>query len=92
MRANVKPLTHWAIYKQYKMRVTSRSADQVDGIFTTPVGEVTFQYNPITMTIRLSGRMTDQVSGKIPGQLSGLLSVQIIQINEHGWETEKTNL
>ena len=72
MRANVKPLTHWAIYKHYKMRVTSRNTDQVDGIFTTPSGEMSFEYNPIKMTIHMIG--------------------QIVQINEHGWETEKTIL
>ena len=51
MRANVKPLTHWLIYKGYTVRFTSRSPDHVTGVMTTPGGAAQFTYNPQTMQI-----------------------------------------
>ena len=53
MRANVKPLTHWAIYKGYKMRILQRAADEVSGIFTTADGQVPFRYDAIGMVVYL---------------------------------------
>lgn len=56
MRANVKPLVHWTIYKGYKIRYTDRSAAQVKGILTTPEGEQDFRFDPATLTISLPDR------------------------------------
>lgn len=53
MRANVKPLTHWVIYKQYKVRFKERSPQIVTGILTMPEGEVAFLYEPANMVIYL---------------------------------------
>ena len=53
MRANVKPLTHWAIYRRYKLRYTSRAPSQVTGVLTTPAGEVIFTYDAHSYTIYL---------------------------------------
>ena len=53
MRPNVKALTHWVIYKHYKVRFKERTAKAVTGILTTPEGEVPFTYDPQTMSIRL---------------------------------------
>jgi hypothetical protein len=47
MSANVKPLTHWAIYKGYKLRFRSRTPEQVSGILTDQAGvELVFVYAP----------------------------------------------
>ena len=56
MRPNVKPLTHWLIYKGYTVRFGQRSTDSVRGIITTPEGDLAFDYAPQTMIIRLPNR------------------------------------
>ena len=54
MSANVKPLTHWAIYKGYKLRFRSRSREHVAGLLTSAEGvEMTFEYSPAEYIIRL---------------------------------------
>jgi len=53
MRANVKPFTYWVMHKGYAVRYRRRSPTLVDGILTTPDGELHFEYNPTSMTIRL---------------------------------------
>ena len=53
MRANVKPLTHWIIYKQYTVRFTQRQPHEVRGVLTTPAGAVEFRYEPHEMRIHL---------------------------------------
>lgn len=56
MRVDVKALTHWVIYKGYRIRFTQRSAAAVAGILTTPDGgELAFTYDPATNTVRLPG-------------------------------------
>ena len=42
MRANVKPLTHWIIYKGYTVRFATRTPAEVTGTLTTPAGPVDF--------------------------------------------------
>ena len=55
MRVDVKALTHWVIYKGYRVRFTQRSA-AVAGILTTPDGgELAFTYDPATRTVRVPG-------------------------------------
>lgn len=56
MRANVKPLTHWLIYRGYSVRFGRRRPELVQGILTTPEGDVPFDYAPQTMTIHLPDR------------------------------------
>lgn len=53
MGANVKPLTHWIIYRGYRVRFRERSAERVTGTLTTPHGPVDFVYAPATMTVTL---------------------------------------
>jgi hypothetical protein len=53
MRANVKPLTHWIIYKGYSVRFGRRSSQEVDGILTTESGPLPFRYEPQTRIIHL---------------------------------------
>jgi len=53
MRANVKPLTHWIIYRQYTVRFTHRSPEEVRGVLQTPDGAVEFRYEPQRMVIHL---------------------------------------
>lgn len=53
VRNSVKPLTHWAVYKGYRMRYTARSTDEVRGVLTTPDGPIAFAYDPVARTIRL---------------------------------------
>lgn len=53
MRANVKPLTHWIIYKKYTVRFQERTSQAVTGILTTAAGEVPFRYDPQQKTIQL---------------------------------------
>ncbi|HQY93791.1 MAG: hypothetical protein WAU00_03625 [Caldilinea sp.] len=56
MRIDVKPLTHWVIYKGYRVRFTSRSAARVAGILTTQDGgEIDFIYDPATRMVQLPG-------------------------------------
>ncbi len=57
MRVNVKPFTHWVIYKKYTVRFQSRSPQQVRGILTTPTGEVPFTYLPQSLQIELPTTM-----------------------------------
>jgi spore germination cell wall hydrolase CwlJ-like protein len=52
MRSNVKPLTHWIIYRGYKVRFTQRTPQQVAGILTTPTGEVAFTYDPLAQRVQ----------------------------------------
>ena len=57
MRANVKPLTHWVIYKGYSMRVTARSPATVAGWLTLPGGaQLAFRYDPAARVVALPGR------------------------------------
>jgi hypothetical protein len=52
--ANVKPLTHWAIYKGYKLRFRSRAAARVTGVLTDAEGVVTpFDYLPAERLVQL---------------------------------------
>ena len=53
MSVAVKALTHWIIYKGYKVRFKTRTPTLVTGILTTPAGEVTFRYVPQTRQITL---------------------------------------
>lgn len=53
MRASVKPLTHWVIYKGYKVYFTARDAGSVEGVLTTPAGKVPFHYDPADLRINL---------------------------------------
>jgi hypothetical protein len=54
MRANVKPLVHWAIYKGYKIRYTGRSATHVQGVLTTPNSEQSFNYDSVNLIITVA--------------------------------------
>lgn len=56
MRANVKPLTHWIIYKKYTVRFQQRKPTVVTGILFTPEGELPFTYHPQEMRITLPDR------------------------------------
>jgi hypothetical protein len=53
MRANVKPLTHWIIYKGYTVRFGRRSPQEVTGVLKTPQGEIAFRYDPQAMIVTL---------------------------------------
>jgi hypothetical protein len=53
MRINVKPLTHWIIYRGYKVRFTERMPGCVTGVLTRPDGEVSFQYDPNAQRVDL---------------------------------------
>ena len=53
MAVDVKALTHWIIYKGYKVRFTARTPTLVTGILTTAAGEVSFRYVPQTRQITL---------------------------------------
>lgn len=56
MKIDVKPLTHWAIYKGCKLRFRSRSPGSVSGVLTRPEGsEVVFDYKPETLILHLPG-------------------------------------
>ena len=57
MRANVKPLTHWIIYKGYTVRFAKRTPAEVTGTLTTPDGPVDFSYAPDAMRIELPTRV-----------------------------------
>lgn len=57
LRANVKPLTHWLIYKRYNVRFSRRSPQEVTGTITTPENvEIPFRYEPQTQVIHLPDR------------------------------------
>ena len=53
MGFSVKPLTHWVIYKGYKVRFKDRSPALVTGVLTTPAGEVEFTYEPTSKVVTL---------------------------------------
>ena len=55
MSANVKPLTHWAIYKGYRLRFRSRAPDHVIGVLTNAEGvEMAFDYLPAERVVKLA--------------------------------------
>ena len=56
MRADVKPFTHWVIYKKYTVRFDERTPQRVTGTLTTPEGAQPFAYNPQTLIIQLDKR------------------------------------
>jgi hypothetical protein len=56
MRADVKPLTHWLIYRGYSVRFSRRRPESVQGVIATPEGELAFDYEPQSMTIHLPDR------------------------------------
>lgn len=74
MRVNVKPLTHWIIYKSYSVRFTSRTPTLVTGLLTTPDGTLRFEYEPTEMLIQLHDEQENTEAS--------------ITINEYGWEIE----
>ena len=41
---SVKPLMHWAIYKNVTLRITRRQPEEVEGFLNTPEGRVPFRY------------------------------------------------
>jgi hypothetical protein len=54
MIANVKPLTHWAIYKGYRLRFRSRAIERVSGVLTNAEGvEIAFDYLPAERIVQL---------------------------------------
>jgi hypothetical protein len=54
MSANVKPLTHWAIYKGYRLRFRSRATERVSGVLTNAEGvEIAFDYLPAERIVQL---------------------------------------
>lgn len=54
MRVDVKPLTHWVIYKGYKVRFTARRPPVAEGVLTTPEGaEIRFAYDASTRVVTL---------------------------------------
>ena len=53
MRANVKPLTHWIIYKGYSVRLGRRSPEEVEGVLNTGCGSIPFRYDPRSGIIHL---------------------------------------
>ncbi len=56
--ANVKPLTHWAIYKGCTLRFRSRAAERVTGVLTGADGAgVPFAYAPETLTLHVGGEV-----------------------------------
>ena len=55
-RIDVKPLTHWAIYKGYTLRFRRRTPQRVDGVLTDAAGiERAFVYAPDTLVLELPG-------------------------------------
>lgn len=54
MKIDVKPLTHWAIYKGYRLRFQSRTPERVTGIVTNSTGVVrNFIYLPEDRMVQL---------------------------------------
>lgn len=72
MRADVKPLTHWAIYKGYTLRFRRRDPESVEGVVSTAEGALPFAYSPRTRTLRLQPGTDDE---------------RLLQLNEYGWES-----
>lgn len=57
MRVDVKPFTHWVIYKGYTVRFTARTPAQVTGLLTEPDGaQLAFRYDPVARVVALPGR------------------------------------
>ncbi len=56
MRADLKPLIHWAVYKNFTVRFTARSPQGAAGVLTTPQGVVTFSYDAARRVIALPDR------------------------------------
>jgi hypothetical protein len=55
-KIDVKPLTHWAIYKGYKLRFRSRTPERVAGVLTSAEGTtMDFTYAPVTLTLQVAG-------------------------------------
>lgn len=56
MKIDVKPLTHWAIYRGCKLRFRCRTPASVSGVLTNPEGvEMNFDYAPDTLILHLPG-------------------------------------
>lgn len=56
MRVDIKGLTHWVIYKGYRMRFTGRREGRAEGVLTTPDGvEIGFTYDAQKRTVHLPG-------------------------------------
>ncbi|MBX3015435.1 MAG: hypothetical protein KF832_28200 [Caldilineaceae bacterium] len=53
MAVSIKPLTHWVIYKGYKLRFTERIPTRVKGVLTTDQGEIEFTYDPLAKRVSL---------------------------------------
>lgn len=91
-RANVKPLTHWVIYKSYTVRFGSRTPTLVTGTLITPDGPVPFAYEPQTMVIHLNidsnSSNRDSSSPDSDKNSSDDDGKESIQINEYGWEVD----
>ena len=104
MRANVKPLVHWAIYKGYTLRYQSRTPQCVRGVLTRPDGAVPFRYDPVARILRID-RLPSVTAADAPPDTdpTGTLAAPaqthldsaaadrdalVIQINEYGWEIE----
>jgi hypothetical protein len=57
MRVDVKPLTHWVIYKGYSVRFTARRPEAVTGWLTLSTGvQIAFQYDPAARVVTLPDR------------------------------------
>lgn len=53
-KIDVKPLTHWAIYKQYSLRFRTRTPALVSGVLTGADGlPLAFDYAPQTLTLQV---------------------------------------
>ncbi|MFO7631845.1 MAG: hypothetical protein R6W76_04850 [Caldilinea sp.] len=56
MRVDVKALTHWVIYKGYRVRFTDRRNQRAEGVLTTAEGaEIHFGYDAANRIVELSG-------------------------------------
>ena len=57
MKADVKPLTRWAIYKGCKLRFRSRTPERVTGVLTDGGGhETAFEYMPQSLVLHVGGQ------------------------------------
>jgi hypothetical protein len=82
MRANVKPLTHWLIYHGYTVRFRQREPRSVQGVITAPDGAFDFEYDPESLTIRL----TDAV---VTINEHGWETGRELSANQHGKPNER---
>lgn len=56
MRVDVKPLTHWVIYKGYRIRFTERRVGRAEGVLSLPEGaELRFSYDAAERVVQLPG-------------------------------------